>query len=149
VNTEFHKSKPTISDLADIARGEQLPIWPLFSAAQIGRVRLRLVDRPWERFPVETIDREGLPSIVLVGDIDPDRGPKFWPCVRGIRLWEPSLAVILQSGAGELDYAFIIKSATSHQRIVAVETSEKHVRDWRKALRAPKTVSQLFEGEGA
>ncbi len=108
---------------------------PLFEAARDGVISLAIV-MPGVMAPLDALDRNGLPAIVLLiddrgGDRDP--GPAGWNGLDRLAGWA---AHVFVNAVGELvgNYGPTIGYALEHKRIVLIETAPSRFLAWHIAM---------------
>lgn len=108
---------------------------PLFEAARDAVISLAVV-MPSVTAPLDALDQNGLPAIVLLiddrgGDSDP--GPAGWNDLDRLAGWAAHTFV---NAVGELvgNYRPAVDFAIEHKRIVLIETAPSRFLDWHIAM---------------
>ena len=123
---------------------------PLLEAAYHGVISLLAVPRG-QNAPLSTLNKAGIPAIVVIGDdaadgFDP--GPSGWPCTGRLIRWAKRGLINATGGTVE-DYRSAVAMAVHCRRLVLVETGSARAADWlRLFVAAGKPTINLHPVDG-
>ncbi len=134
-NTPPQMCSAEINQAVEDARMHAPLLVLLFEAARDGVISLAIV-MPGVTAPLDALDRNGLPAVVLLIDnrgSDSDPGPTGWNGLDRLAGWA---AHVFVNAVGELvgNYYPAISYALEHKRIVLIETAPSRFLAWHIAM---------------
>ena len=123
---------------------------PLLEAAYHGVISLLAVPRG-QNAPLSTLNKAGIPAIVVIGDDAADGlnpGPSGWPCTGRLIRWATH-GLINATGGRVEDYRSAVALAVHCKRLVLVETGSARAGEWlRLFVAAGKPTINLHPTDG-